>query len=152
MEKTIALTRRTFVSKVTSLLFNTLSRFVIAEGSLTHTHSFVCALRSLNKSPNPGLFKLCLHRLSTASLKSIFSVNTGVRSGPQALCEVLVTVCLSPHNNLGGGHEHYSDLETARTERSNIAPQVTPPGCRGAEIPPEAPGPRPSLPCSSVFP
>ena len=28
--KTIALTRRTFVSKVTSLLFNTLSRFVIA--------------------------------------------------------------------------------------------------------------------------
>ena len=28
--KTIALTRRTFVGKVTSLLFNTLSRFVIA--------------------------------------------------------------------------------------------------------------------------
>ena len=28
--KTIALTRRTFVSKVTSLLFNMLSRFVIA--------------------------------------------------------------------------------------------------------------------------
>ena len=30
--KTIALTRRTFVGKVMTLLFNTLPRFVIAEG------------------------------------------------------------------------------------------------------------------------
>ena len=41
--KTIALTRWTFVNKLMFLLFNTLSRFVIAEGSLTHTHSFVYA-------------------------------------------------------------------------------------------------------------
>ena len=32
--KTIALTKRTFVSKVMSLVFNTLSRFVIAEKTL----------------------------------------------------------------------------------------------------------------------
>ena len=32
--KTIALTRRTFVSKVMSLFFNMLSRFVIGEGNV----------------------------------------------------------------------------------------------------------------------
>lgn len=42
-------------------------------------------------------------------------------------------------------------LETERTDRSSILPNVTLPGCRGAGIAPQVPGPRLSLPCQPTY-
>ena len=60
--KTIALTIWTFVSKVMSLLFNTLSRFVILEKEMA-THSSVLAWRIPGTEEPGGLPSMGSHRV-----------------------------------------------------------------------------------------
>ena len=60
--KTIALTRRTFVSKVISLFFNMLSRFVILEKEMA-THSSVLAWRIPGTAEPGGLLSMGSHRV-----------------------------------------------------------------------------------------
>ena len=60
--KTIGLTLRTFVSKVMSLLFNMLARFVILEKEMA-THSGVLAWRIPGTEEPGGLPSMGSHRV-----------------------------------------------------------------------------------------
>ena len=64
-EKTIALTRQTFISKVISLLFNTLSRFVIAFLSRSN-----CLLISWLQSPSAVILEPKKRKYVTTSTVS----------------------------------------------------------------------------------
>ena len=78
--KTIALTRRTFVGKVMSLLFNMLSRLVILLVSAKHQHeSAICICMSTpskKRSCNGRFLCICYNFRDYHSLKSLQAICT----------------------------------------------------------------------------
>ena len=79
--KTVALTRQTFVSRVMSLLFNMLSRLVIALLSRSKHHNFMAAVTICSdfgaQENNPGsdLYHLPPRLLQLPPFKSVFHMN-----------------------------------------------------------------------------
>ena len=88
--KTIALTRRTFVDKVKSLLFNTLSRLVIA-----FLPRSKCLLISWLQSPSAVILEP--PKIKSDTVPTISPSICHEVMGPDAMC-VSVYVCISTHS------------------------------------------------------
>ena len=88
--KTIALTRRTFVDKVKSLLFNTLSRLVIA-----FLPRSKCLLISWLQSPSAVILEP--KKIKSDTVPTISPSICHEVMGPDAMC-VSVYVCISTHS------------------------------------------------------
>ena len=105
--KTIALTRWTFVSKVMSLLFNMLSRLVIA-----FLPRSKCLLISWLQSPSAVILEPPKIKSLTVSIVSPSICHEVMGMGPDAM--ILVFLEVSSHSNQNGHHQKNLQTVNAR--------------------------------------